>query len=81
MVRASLSIPSNITEGAERGTTKEFIRFRHIAKGSAAELRTQFYTASKLEALDKPTFTQFTTKAKGISQMLHGLIKSQSPNT
>lgn len=81
MMRASLSIPSNIAEGAERGTSREFIRFLHIAKGSAAELRTQLYIASKLQALDKSSVTQFITEAKAISQMLHGLIKSQSPNT
>ena len=46
MTRAALSIPSNIAEGAERRSKKEFINFLSIAKGSAAELRTQIYIAS-----------------------------------
>ncbi len=41
MTRAVVSIASNISEGAERDSKAEFIRFLHIAKGSAAELRTQ----------------------------------------
>ena len=45
MIRASISIPSNIAEGHERDGKLDFIRFLRIAKGSAAELRTQLYIA------------------------------------
>jgi len=39
--RASVSIPSNIAEGAKRSTKKNFLQFLRIANGSAAELETQ----------------------------------------
>jgi len=41
ITRSSLSIASNIAEGMERSTEKEKARFLEIARGSAAELRTQ----------------------------------------
>lgn len=37
--RAALSIPNNIAEGFERGTTNELIQFIYYAKGSAGEVR------------------------------------------
>jgi four helix bundle protein len=41
MRRAAVSIVSNIAEGAARRTSKEFVSFLHISRGSQAELETQ----------------------------------------
>jgi four helix bundle protein len=38
MLRSAVSIPSNIAEGSERSSEKEFQYFLRVAKGSAAEL-------------------------------------------
>jgi len=76
MTRAAVSIPSNIAEGAERRTKKEFISFLSIAKGSAAELRTQIYIASKIGILSPAVCKQFTDELKIISAMLQKLIAS-----
>ena len=76
MQRAALSIPSNIAEGAERDSPLDYIRFLRIAKGSAAELRTQCYIAARLNILPHDLTVQFTTECKEIAAMLQGLIRS-----
>ncbi len=54
--RAVVSISSNIAEGQARNSTKEFIQFLAIAKGSKAELETQLLLCEKIEYL-KPEET------------------------
>ncbi|MFA7166600.1 MAG: four helix bundle protein, partial [Desulfoplanes sp.] len=66
----------NIAEGAERDSKKEFVHFLHIAKGSAAELRTQVYIASRINIIDNALEKELIEELKIISMKLHGLIKS-----
>jgi len=74
--RAALSIPSNIAEGSERGSSKDFAHFLNIAKGSSGELRTQLYIARKLELLTKTAFDALIGESKELSAMLEGLRRS-----
>lgn len=76
MTRAAVSISSNIAEGAERDSLQEFIRFLHISKGSAAELRTQIYIAQQVNLLNEEIAEELVSQLKKISAMLHNLIKS-----
>lgn len=81
ITRAGLSIPSNIAEGYERETNKDFIKFLHYAKGSAGELRTQIYIGIDIGYIDKPTGHQWLTEAKQISKMLAALIRARKSFT
>lgn len=73
--RSSISISSNIAEGFERETGKEFIRFLYIAKASAGEFRSQLYLASDLDYLKRDEFERLNVKVNEISKLLSGLIK------
>jgi four helix bundle protein len=74
--RAGLSIPSNIAEGAERGSGKDFAHFLNFSKGSCGEVRTQLYIARKLNELSKGDFNSLVRESREISAMLQGLRSS-----
>ena len=75
MRRSSISISSNIAEGFERETTKEFIRFLYIAKASAGEFKSQLYLALDINYLTNDSFKLLVSKITDISKLISGLIK------
>jgi len=72
--RASVSIMSNIAEGFERGSNKEFIQFLYIAKGSAGEMRAQLYVALDQKYIDQNSFDELKRHVSEVSRMISGLI-------
>jgi four helix bundle protein len=75
--RSAVSIPSNISEGYDRDSNKEYIRFLHIARGSCAELRTQLYIIKELGYISKALADEFIEKTRKISAMLYNLIQTR----
>ncbi len=73
--RASISITSNIAEGFERNTDKEFIYFLFVAKASAGEVRSQLYLSLDLGYIDQNLFDDLVVEVSRISQLISGLIK------
>jgi four helix bundle protein len=74
MKRSAVSIPSNIAEGHDRGTKKEFIYFLTIARGSKAELETQLQICLKVEYLSEQDISVAMSLLKEIGSMLTSLI-------
>ena len=74
--RAAVSIPSNIAEGQGRRTTKDFLSFLYIARGSLMEVQTQFEIANRLEFVGPEVTTEFEGQTAIVGRLLNGLIRS-----
>ena len=76
--RAAVSIPSNIAEGQGRITTKEFIRFLSMARGSLWELSTQIELCERLRYLDKSQTKNAIQLITEVAKMLNALSNAIS---
>ena len=76
MRRAVISIPSNIAEGNQRGSTREYIHFLYIAMGSLGELETQILLCNRLEYLNLEVTDPLIERCREIGRMLNGLINN-----
>jgi four helix bundle protein len=72
--RATISIPSNVAEGAARQTKKEFTNYLHIAQGSLSELDTQIELARRLGFLDDESWNILDQRLERIDKLISGLI-------
>jgi four helix bundle protein len=79
--RAAVSVPSNIAEGHNRDSTKEFLRFLAIAQGSLAELETQLMLASRFQYLSSDILASLLAQADEVGKMLRGLQHSLSESS
>jgi four helix bundle protein len=74
--RASISIPSNIAEGAARTSRKEFKRSLTISLGSTSELETQCIISKNLNYISESQFQELSQNIDSVRRMLIGLIKT-----
>lgn len=81
ITKSGLSIPSNIAEGYERGSSREIASFLNYAKGSAGELRTQIRIGMAAGFIGQETGTRWLKESEEISRMLHGLIRAVRTRT
>ena len=71
--RCSVSIPSNIAEGAGRNSNAEFNQFLGIASGSSYEIETQVIIAQKLNYISEEKLNTLITKIEEIQKMIYKL--------
>ncbi|MFA9373720.1 MAG: four helix bundle protein [Poseidonibacter sp.] len=74
MRRSAVSIPSNIAEGFDRNSIKEYIHFLYISMASASELETQIIISNKIGYILE--IKNILDELIQIKKMLRGLIKS-----
>ncbi len=78
--RAAVSVMNNLSEGHERGSNKDFVKFLYIARGSAGEVRNMLYIGLDQGYLDQTTFEHMKDLSERTSKACYGLIRYLSKN-
>jgi four helix bundle protein len=76
LCRAVASVPANIVEGNARQSTKEYIQFLYVARGSLEEARYFAFLAKELGYLRHSEYEDFESKSELVSRLLNGLMRS-----
>ena len=79
MLRAAISVPSNIVEGTAKGSDRELVRFLKIALGSTSELEYHLIMARDSSVIAVPEFESLSEQTIETRKMLYGLIRSLTP--
>ena len=80
MRRAAVSVMNNISEGHERGSNRDFVKFLYIARGSAGEVRNMLYIGLDQGYLEQDAFNRLSDLAERSSKACYGLIRYLSKN-
>jgi four helix bundle protein len=75
ITRATVSIGSNIAEGFDRYSKKDFIKFLIIARGSISEIQNDLYIALDLKYINQKDFQENYSLAKDLGKQINGFIK------
>jgi four helix bundle protein len=72
--RAALSVPTNVAEGCERKTIKEYLQFLYVARGSLSETEYLLYISNKLHFLSDKEYQELEADRIECIKTLSGLI-------
>jgi four helix bundle protein len=75
MMRAAMSIPTNIVEGTGQQSRKDFARFIRFSLNSTSELEYHLTVARDTEAIEATDFDSLSAQTIEVRKMLHGLLK------
>ncbi len=74
IVRAAISIPTNIVEGNGYKSRRDFIRFLGYSVNSATELEYHLIFAHDIEVISKSEFRSLVDQLTEVRKMIHGLL-------
>jgi four helix bundle protein len=74
--RAAISIPTNIAEGFERSSRKEYVNFLNYGKGSTGEVRSLLNVAFELGYIESSKYLELRKAVMELSRYLANQIKS-----
>lgn len=78
--RAAVSIMSNVAEGFDRESNKEFVRFLSIAKASLAEVRSQLFLALDLAYIPSDDHSKLNEQLKKLGAEIAGFMRYLEQN-
>jgi four helix bundle protein len=73
--RAAISSMSNIAEGFDRGSNKEFIQFLIIARGSVSEVKSLSYAAHDLLYIDEISMKRLLQRCTQLGNLINGFVR------
>ncbi len=76
--RSAVSIPSNIAERQGRSSTRDFLNFLSIARGSLCETETQVLLAQRLGYLKGRDGSGVLNQAAEVGRLINGLSNALS---
>lgn len=75
LIRAGMSIPTNLVEGTGQRTAREYARFVRIAVNSASELEYHLIVAYEIKAINGKQFESLSADTVQVRRMLYGLLR------
>ncbi len=78
LCKAAVSVPANIVEGNARRSTKEYVQFLYMARGSLEETRYYVLLAKDLGYLKTAQFDQLESRGESVSRMINALLRALS---
>jgi four helix bundle protein len=73
--RAAVSIPSNVAEGQDRTSDREFLQFLSVAHGSLREVETQLLISKRLGYTTQHDVETLIEQAAEVGRLMQGLIR------
>ena len=75
LMRAAISVPTNIVEGSAHESEREFARFLRYSLASVSELEGHLQLARDLRFVADSEFNVLLSRVVDVRKMLHGLLK------
>jgi four helix bundle protein len=79
ILKAVISIPSNIAEGAGRGSDSDFCRFLWYSMGSCNEFESDLILGRDVNLIPAPLFARLGNELSEVRKMLTRLIQTVDP--
>ena len=75
MLRAGMSIPTNLVEGVGQRGAREFARYIRVSLNSSSELEYHLLLAKDFEVMQPEVYTTLLSETIQVRKMLYGLLR------